>query len=263
LVFFAFSCWSFLFLMIYSRPTSQRLQKKAEEEQIGIRTHRAELATRIVAGIHAVIVACGAGSLVFFRESNNSLYVKKFFEPMTWPSFVSKSDEAILYACISAGFFIADFILCVVQHEEHGNQFVLHAAAGLTGCVFCLVFGEGLLYLMLLMLFEVSTPFLHMRWWLLEYGFKDSIFYLVNGLLLVATFTTFRLVIGTPVLMKMMYELHTSPEKERHGIPMRVIFTLAPMTMIILNSVWGFALWKGMFKALGIIKPHPKKPKEA
>jgi hypothetical protein len=90
-----------------------------------------------------------------------------------------------------------------------------------------------------------------LRWWLLEYGYKGSPVYAFNGLALVFAFTIFRLIIGTPVLLKMVYELHTLPEKERHGIPMRAIFTLAPLAMVVLNSFWGLALWKGLFKALG------------
>jgi len=254
LVFFAFMCWSALFLFIFSRPTSQRLVEKANLLNVGIRTHRAELATRSVAMIHASIVACGAGSLVFFREDSN-LYVdwRKFTQPLTWPNFDVYNEDALFYACVAAAFFIADLILCVVQYEEYGFQFVVHAAAGLTGCVFCLFSGEGLLYLMLLMLFEVSTPFLHLRWWLIEYGYKNGILYVINGLILVFTFTLFRLVIGVPVLMKMVYELHTAPERDRHGLPMRITFTVAPVIMTVLNVAWGSALWKGLLKAVGIL----------
>ena len=257
LVFFSFICWSLLFLAIYSRPTSMRIKTKAEQGKIGVRTHRSELATRLVAGIHATLVSIGAASFVFFRKDSN-LYVKYLLEPLTWPSFTTFNEDAIFYACVSAGFFIADFILCVVQWEEQGTEFVIHAAAGLSGCLFCLLFGEGLLYLMLLMLFEVSTPFLHFRWWLLEYGFKDSIIYIVNGLFLVFSFTIFRLVIGTSVLLRMVYELHTPPEMDRHGLPMRIIFTIAPLTMIYLNTTWGILLWKGFLKALGVVKSTSK-----
>jgi len=256
-VFASFLVWTAVFLIIYSRPTSDRLLKKAHANQIGVRTHRAELATRLAAGIHAAFVATGAGSLVFFRKNNN-LYVEKFLEPLTWPKFNVHNDDAVFYACVSAGFFIADFILCVVQLEEQGTQFVVHAVAGLSGCVYCLMYGEGLLYLMLLMLFEVSTPFLHMRWWLLEYEFKDTPIYTLNGLALVFAFTLFRLVIGVPVLLKMVYELHTSPEKDRHDMPMRITFTLAPLAMIVLNSMWGMALWRGFLKAVGLIKDKKK-----
>jgi len=257
IVFIAFMAWSALFLFIFSRPTSGRLVEKANELRVGIRTHRAELATRIVAIIHAAIVALGASSLVFFRKGNN-LYVDHFFDPFSWPQFTVYNEDAIFYACISAAFFIADFILCVVQFEEYGLQFVVHAAAGLSGCVFCLLYGEGLLYLMILMLFEVSTPFLHLRWWLIEYGYKDGVLYVINGLILVVTFTTFRMIIGIPVLLKMVYELHTEPERDRHGLGMRIIFTMAPLLMTLLNSVWGLALWKGVLKAIGVLKKEIK-----
>ena len=259
LVFVSFIIWSLIFLVFYSRPTSIRLIEKALELKIGVRTHRAELATRAVAMLHAAVVACGAGSLVFFRRNDSNLVVDNMLDPFSWPSFVTYNEDAIFYACVSAGFFIADFILCVVQFQEQGWQFVIHSLAGLSGCLFCLLYGEGLLYLMLLMLFEVSTPFLHIRWWLIEYGFKDGILYVINGLILVVTFTIFRLIIGIPVLAKMVYELHTAPERDRHGVPMRAIFTMAPIVMCILNSIWGLLLWKGLLKAVGCLVSRREK----
>jgi len=258
LVFASFTLWSLLFLLVYSRPTSQRLKFRAEENKVGIRTHRAELAFRSVAIIHALIVAIGAFSLVALRKESN-LYVNNLFQPLTWPVFTVYNEDAITYACVSAGYFIADFILCVVQVEEQGFQFVIHAITGLSGCVFCLIYGEGLLYLMLLMLFEVSTPFLHLMWWLGEYGFKQTLIYNVNGMLLATSFTWFRLVIGTPVLLKMVYELHTPPEMYRHGLPMRTVFTLAPLAMETLNVLWGFKLWLGILKIAGLVKSSKKK----
>jgi hypothetical protein len=255
--FFAFMVWSLLFLFVYSRPTTKRLVNKANELKVGFRTHKSELANRTVAVIHAATVAAGAGSLVFLRKSTSSMYVEKLTAPLTWPRFDTFSDDAVFYACLSAGFFVADLILCVVQFEEQGMQFIVHAIAGMTGCVFCIASGEGLIYLMLLMLFEVSTPFLHLRWMLMEYDMKDSIIYIINGLALVVSFTLFRLVIGIPVLAKMVYELHFTPERDRHGWPMRITFTLAPLAMCVLNSMWGLALWRGFLKAIfGKSKKH-------
>jgi hypothetical protein len=258
LVFFSFALWCSLFLLVYSRPTSQRLKSKAERENVGVRTHRAELATRVTATIHAVLVSVGAASLVFFRKDSN-LFVYQLFKPLTWPSFITYNEDAIAYACFSLAYFVADFMLCVIQVEEQGIQFVVHALVGMSGCIFCVFNSEGLLYLMLLMLFEVSTPFLNLMWWLKEYQFEHSLIYTLNGIMLVFTFTTFRLIIGCPVLLKMVYELHTEPEKDRHSIGMRVIFTLAPLAMMILNLAWGYKLWRGMFKTLGWLPSRPKK----
>jgi len=257
LVLVSFYLWCLFFLLIYSRPTSNRIRGKAGGDKLGVRTHRAELATKLTATVHAVIVSIGSASLVFFRKDSN-LYVHELFRPMTWPSFVVYNEDAVAYACISLAYFAADFILCVIQVEEQGVEFVIHALAGMSGCLFCVLYGEGLLYLMLLMLFEVSTPFLHLMWWMTEYGYKKTLLFTLNGVALVIAFTTFRLLIGTAVLFKMMYELHTPPEMYRHGYIMRTVFTLAPFSMIALNSVWGFKMWRGMFKQLGLISGKHK-----
>lgn len=263
IVFLSFCFWSALFLLLYSRPSSERLRKKANAFGVGIRVHRAELAQRSVAALHALLVGAASFSIVFLRTESCNLVIPKLLEPSTWPTFEVYNEDALFYICVTCGFFVADVILCVVQYEEQGLEFVIHGVAGLTGCVFCLYTGEGLLYLMLLMMFEISTPFLHMRWWLIEYGFKTSIVAVVNGLALVGAFTTFRLVIGTPVLLKMIYELHTPPEMHRHSLAMRLTFTVAPLAMIVLNAYWGWLLWRGFLQTIGVLahksksKPHP------
>lgn len=265
-VFCSLFAWALLFLALYSRPTTERVRTKAEQFKIGVRTHRAELATRSVAALHAAFVAYGAVNLVFWRQTSSNLSVQHLIQPSTWPKFNVYNEDALFYACVSCGYFVADLIQCVIQYEEHGVAFVMHALAGLSGCVFCIFTGEGLLYLMLLMLFEISTPFLHMRWWLIDYGYKQSLLYKVNGLILVFTFTLFRLVIGTPVLFKMVMDLHTEPEMHRHDLPMRITFTVAPLTMVMLNTTWGVALWTGFLQTIGVIKTPPaarKKPQVA
>jgi hypothetical protein len=73
-VFASFVFWSLLFLAVYSRPTTSRLLAKTEEGKIGVRTHRAELATRTVAALHAALVGLGALNMVFFRPES-SMYV--------------------------------------------------------------------------------------------------------------------------------------------------------------------------------------------
>jgi TLC domain len=47
------------------------------------------------------------------------------------------------------------------------------------------------------LLWELSTPFVHGRWFLYVYGLKDSLLYVVNGLLMMAVFFASRNVFGT------------------------------------------------------------------
>ncbi len=46
------------------------------------------------------------------------------------------------------------------------------------------------------LMWEVSTPFVYMRWFLFTLGKSQSKAYIVNGLLMVATFFIFRNIMG-------------------------------------------------------------------
>jgi hypothetical protein len=254
-VLFSFIFFTLLFLLIYSRPTSERVRRNAGVKKVGVRTYRAQLATKLVSFIHASIVSLGSISLL---SSRNELKLwDKLFEPF-WPVYNGNEDEVIFYACVSTGYFIADFILCVVQVEEHGVAYVLHAIASLCAGVFWLVNDEGVLYVLLLLLFELSTPFLNIRWLLSEYGYENSPLYLVNGLAFVLSFVFSRVILGVPLLMKLMYEMNSAPVKDRHHILTRLVFTVMPFCMIFLNIYWGFKVIKGFLKAAGFIKSNEK-----
>ena len=250
--------WCGVFLALYSRPTSERLMRKVSEDARGKgpRMERQELATRMTGLLHAALIAAGSASLLFFR-GDSPLYVRRLWDWKSWPDFEAFDERAVFYACAASGYFVADLIITVVLLEENGPEFLVHAVAGLGGSAWCVVHGRGLVYLMVLMLFEVSTPFLHVRWLLLEYGYKDSLVFILNGLALVFAFTACRIVIGFPVIAKLIFELHTSLVGQE-SIVTRVFFTLAGLAMCALNAKWGVALWMGFLRALGLVKRREK-----
>ena len=46
-------------------------------------------------------------------------------------------------------------------------------------------------------LWECSTPFVYMRWFLYNFGWADTKVYIYNGLTMLASFFIFRNVVGT------------------------------------------------------------------
>ena len=266
-----FVAWMLLFLLLYSRPTSRRVLEKTQQgAQKALRLERQELATRLTALIHAALVAVGAASLVFFRP-DSPLYVTDLLKWDTWPNFNQTDERAVFYACAEVGYFVADFLLTVVLLEENGMQFLVHAVAGLSGALWCSLADRGLVYLMVLSMFEFSTPFLHIRWIFLDYNWASSsshggllgTLYVINGILLVFSFTLFRIVIGIPVIFKLAYELHFTKLAQTETPAMRYFFTLAGFAMCVLNLTWGKALWLGLLRTVGLIKrkPHDKEKK--
>ena len=215
----SFLTWTALYLAIYSRPTSQRIKQTAPQTP---RLKRQELAVKVTAIIHAAYCAVKA----YQALGNNTLP----------PNLFAKgSQEAKQLVNVTAGFFIADLILCVILLEEHGIEFVVHALSALGGSVYVSLTGVGFDYLLNLLLFEASTPFLHIRSLLLEYGYKETLIAKVNNVMLLLTFAYFRLWKGIPVTARLCWTLLSEQQLSPAAT---AFFIFAGFSMTGLNIYW-------------------------
>lgn len=228
----SFLTWTALYLAIYSRKTSLRIKQKAPDT---IRLKRHELGVKIVSILHAAYTAHGAH--VCLNDFKGDL------------NFFVKSEAAVHYANVSAGFFIADLILCIILIEEHGIEFIVHAISALGGSLFVSMTGVGHQYFLNLLLFEASTPFLHIRSLLLEYGYGKTLVAQLNNLIFLLTFGYFRLYKGIPVIAKMCYGLVTDIPRPL-STPASVFFVTAGISMSCLNIFWFTKILKSAIKAV-------------
>ncbi|KAI0034501.1 TLC domain-containing protein, partial [Vararia minispora EC-137] len=97
-------------------------------------------------------------------------------------------------ACaVAAGYFIWDTVVSAVQFRD--GAFVLHGA--LCGAIYLYAFRPFLAYYAVrFLLWELSTPFLHIHWFLDKLGHTGSSFQRANGAMLLCTFAGARLVYG-------------------------------------------------------------------
>ena len=163
-----------IWVILNSRPITKRLGKSAVTQKLSFRVHKAELATRVVSTVHAIVVTQGALRVTYF-EGWRLLG--------TNVGFTETSDAAAFYVCISAAFFIGDFIICCVQFEEYGYNFLMHAICGLGTFFYVAMSDSAHFWACLALTWEISTIFLNIRWWLLEYKFKESTCYKINGVI--------------------------------------------------------------------------------
>jgi hypothetical protein len=212
----SFIIWTTIYLTIYSRKTSNRIIEIAPNF---LRLKRQELAIKITSILHAAYTAHGAYIGILDFENQNF-------------DFFKRSELVTYYANVAAGFFIADLILCIILIEEHGIQFVIHAIVSLCGSIYVSMTGIGHQYFIHLLLFEASTPFLHIRYLLIEYGYGKSIISVVNNLFFLLTFGYFRLYKGVPILTKMCYMLLI---ENPISIPVTLFFIIASLSMTYLE----------------------------
>ncbi|KAL8773237.1 MAG: hypothetical protein Q9209_001915 [Squamulea sp. 1 TL-2023] len=95
----------------------------------------------------------------------------------------------------AAGYFAWDLLATIQDIDVHGWGALAHAASALT--VSMIGFRPFVNYYGLnFILYELSTPFLNIHWWLDKLGMTGSTLQLVNGIALLATFGGSRLIWG-------------------------------------------------------------------
>eukprot|EP00210_Caulerpa_lentillifera_P001294 g1247.t1 len=111
----------------------------------------------------------------------------------TWHG-ATKLSQVI--AIISAGFFLWDTAVAIRRASADGAEFILHGAL-----CFCFYFyvactGNFHFYGCSFLLWELSTPFVHLRWLLYKIGKQNSVWYLYNGIGMVVVFGLCRIIWG-------------------------------------------------------------------
>ncbi|KAJ1488598.1 TLC domain-containing protein [Baffinella frigidus] len=262
----AFVGFLLVWMLSAKRPTSERLVRKynlkvAQGDPNNkfdpvsghtVRFFKAELATRIVSTLHALIACAGAARCLHMSPA--------LYEDMLWTT----SNSARFYFSISMAYFLGDILVCLVMFREYGPLFMLHAVCGLVSlCIICL--GNQFHFFGLVgMLWELSTIFLNNRWFLLEYGKKGTSLFVVNGFVLVLVFTVIRVVVGCPYSYMFWSQLSVARAdgKVSHLLYLGVTSMLAGFNC--LNIYWCWQLVLGAFKVMGIkartgTSPSPRK----
>eukprot|EP00879_Flechtneria_rotunda_P026407 GHRR01028156.1.p1 GENE.GHRR01028156.1~~GHRR01028156.1.p1 ORF type:complete len:214 (+),score=55.67 GHRR01028156.1:572-1213(+) len=164
-----------------------------------------------------------------------------------------------LMCLISSGYFVYDLIVILLRFNHEGFAFLIHAVC----CLFVYAYAVYSWYLHFFgagfLLWELSTPFLHMRWFMLKSGASTTRKYLVNGLLLVLTFFLCRPVWGTWLSYKFFVDTEVELRSPRlGGFPAGGIwgYRVANVALNLLNYYW---FWKIASKALQLFSARSRK----
>lgn len=107
------------------------------------------------------------------------------------------SALARITAQLTGGYFIVDGVVVARNFSEHGIQPLIHA---LTSCAFFsyAAASRHLLYFTpRFLFFELSTPFVQLRWFLHSLQLQKTKLYKINGVAMLGSFCACRIVWGT------------------------------------------------------------------
>lgn len=96
--------------------------------------------------------------------------------------------------CIAGGFFLHDAVCCMLRESSF---YVIHGLTCCLGYVAAAAYGSGHFYGGLFLLWEISTPFVQLRWILHKMALTETGLYMLNSFMMVGSFTLVRVVFGS------------------------------------------------------------------
>ncbi|CAA0832943.1 TRAM- LAG1 and CLN8 (TLC) lipid-sensing domain containing protein [Striga hermonthica] len=202
---------------------------------------RIEWNNRGVSTLHAVFISAMSLYFVFWSElfsDNNSAGLITF-------RYSSLSTFAL---GLSVGYFIADLgMICWLYPSLGGVEYIVHHSLSAIAVAYSLLTGEGQLYTFMVLISEVTTPEINMRWYLDISGLKRSNAYLINGVVIFFGWLVARILLF--VYMFYHLYLHHSQVMQMHTVGFFLVF-FVPLTLAIMNMWWFWKILKGLKKTL-------------
>jgi hypothetical protein len=152
---------------------------------------------------------------------------------------------------ISFGYFGMDSLLISRYPAIGSKEICIHHAVALLSLVVCAQVDGMHMYLLLVLLSELTTPLVNLRWMLDKAGLRHLQLYTVNGLLLMLAWGVGRVALFIPFYLHVLQhwsEIITAP---MHAI---VLLIGVPALLFMLNTIWFVKIVKGAYK---LVFPPP------
>lgn len=148
----------------------------------------------------------------------------------------------------SVGYFLADLGMIFWLYPSLGGmEYVVHHSLSGIAVAYSMFSGEGQLYTYMVLISEVTTPEINMRWYLDTAGMKRSTTYLINGVIIFFAWLIARILLF--VYMFYHVYLHYDQVIEMHAIGYLLVFVV-PFVLAIMNVMWFGKILKGLKKTL-------------
>lgn len=158
------------------------------------------------------------------------------------------SPLSIVSLGVSVGYFLVDLgMLCWMYPALGGSEYILHHSLSAIAVAYSMLTGEGQLYTFMVLISELTTPEINMRWYLDVAGLKRSNAYLVNGVLIFFAWLVARILLF--LYMFSHVYMHYDQVSEMHAFGQFLVFVV-PAALAVMNLVWFGKILKGLKKTL-------------
>ncbi|KAG2489948.1 hypothetical protein HYH03_011579 [Edaphochlamys debaryana] len=186
--------------------------------------------SRIIGSIHNTIqVPLGVMMLLDARFRSDRVH---FHTPLSY---------AVCY--ISAGYFLHDLVFCIIRYHLEGPFYLIHALVCHSAYSFGAISGYLHYHAAGFLMWEISTPFVNLRWFMYKAGWAHVPLYLANGMAMIAVFFGCRIAWGFPESFTLAKDVLA---QRFPGSPFPAAATAgycaAAVIMCSLNSFWFYKM---------------------
>ncbi|KAL1537587.1 TLC domain-containing protein 4-B-like [Salvia divinorum] len=206
------------------------------------KTQRMDWNNRGISTLHAVFISIMSLYFVFwselFSDQNHSAGLVTF----------RNSSISTFSLGLSVGYFLSDLAMICWQYPSLGGpEYVLHHSLSAIAVAYAMYMGEGQLYTYMVLISEITTPWINIRWYLDVSGLKKSTAYLINGVVIFFSWLVARICL----FGYMFYHVyrHHNQVMRMHIFGSLLVFVV-PVALGIMNLMWFGKILKGMKKTL-------------
>lgn len=196
---------------------------------------------RGISTIHAIFITIMSLYFVFWSDL--------FSDQRLAGSITFRSSPLSNFALgVSVGYFIADLGMILWLYPSLGGiEYVIHHSLSGIAVSYSMFSGEGQLYTYMILISEITTPEINIRWYLDIGGMKRSIAYLINGVVIFFAWLVARIL----MFGYMFYHvyLHYDQVIQMHIFGYLLVMVV-PSVLAIMNLMWFGKILKGLKKLL-------------
>ncbi|GMI82196.1 hypothetical protein like AT1G31300 [Hibiscus trionum] len=211
---------------------------------------RVDWNNRGISTTHAIFISALSLHFVFWSDL--------FSDPQLSGLIVFRSSTLSTFGLgVSLGYFFSDLAMTLWQYPALGGmEYVIHHILSGIAVAYSMFTGEAQLYTYMVLISEVTTPEIHLRWYLDTAGMKQSIAYLINGIIIFIGWLIARVLLFGYMFYHVY--LHYDQVIKMHTFGFVLVFGV-PSALGILNMMWFGKIIKGLVKTLA---KRPSRTKE-
>lgn len=187
--------------------------------------NRLDCCVRLVSFIQAIII-CVLGLPVF---GNKYLGVDHVFATTPYSKF---------YTSMALSYFIWDTIVSAVYVNYFGVGFLIHGIVSTAVFYIAVEYKFIQYYSAIFLLFEISTPFLDIRWVGLKFDVLSETFKLINNIILILIFFFVRICWGWYQVFRLGFDLYAAKDTDGFNTVGAIIILACNFVLDVLNVFW-------------------------